>query len=177
VYSVRTVTPEIEFREFGTGKSLSILRPGEAARNLPRWQFNMHENGDCGAYISIPIPGMSWRHTRKRTLEWHLGPETASTLIDEAILLTVRSPQDCLSNERLWADSSEPANSITRDLETKTLCLTIHVVERGQRLAYYAIKEDSAAFLSSGLHKDIELRIACALESLLSSGNRTAAGG
>lgn len=84
VYSVRTVTPEIEFREFGTGKSLSILRPGEV-RNLPRWQFNMHENGDCGAYIRFPIPGMSWHHTRKRTLEWHLGPETASSLIDEAI--------------------------------------------------------------------------------------------
>jgi hypothetical protein len=163
--------------DFAPGKSLSIFRPGEAARNLPRWQFKMDEDGHCGAYVSIPIPGISWRHTRTRTLEWYLDPEAASALIDEALSLPIRFPQDCLANDRLWSDSSEPANGITRDRETDALCLTFSVFERGQRLTYYALKENSAALLGSGLHRDIELHIASTLDPPLNSGNTMASGG
>jgi hypothetical protein len=74
-------------------------------------------------------------------------------------------------------DSSEPANGITRDRETDTLCLTFSVFERGQRLTYYALKENSAALPGSGLHRDIELHIASTLDTPLNSGNTMASGG
>jgi len=162
--------------DFAPGKILTIFRPGEAARNLPRWQFKMDEDGHCGAHVSIPIPGISWRHPRTRTLEWYLDPEAASALIDEALSLPIRFPQDCLANDRLWSDLSEPANGITRDRETDTLCLTFSVLERGQRLTYYSVKESSAVLLGTGIRRNIESRIASTLDAPLNSGGTTLSG-
>lgn len=163
--------------DFASGKSLFIFRPGEAARNLPRWECKMDEEGRCGAHVRISIPGVSWRHTQTRTLAWHLDPETASALIEEALSLPMRFPQDCLSNDRLWSDSSEPANAITRDRETDTLCVTLSVDERGQHLTYYSLKENSAVLLGSNIYREVELRITSMLQSPLISGNTTATGG
>lgn len=162
--------------DFAPGKKLFIFCPGEASRNLPRWQFGMNENGHCGAHVSIPIPGMSWRHTRRRSLEWHLDADAASALIDEALSLPSRFPQDCLTNERLWSDSSEPANGITRDLETDTRCLTISVLERGQSLTNYSLKENSTVLLGSPLHRDIQVHIASALDTPLKSDSASVPG-
>jgi hypothetical protein len=163
--------------DFAPGKSLFIFRPGEAARNLPRWQCKMDEDGHCGAHVSISIPGVSWRHTRKRTLTWHLDQEAASALIEEALSLPMRFPQDCLSNDRLWSDSSESANAITRDRETDTLCVTFSVDERGQHLTYYSLKENSSVLLGSNIYRDIELQIKSMLDPPLIPGNTTATGG
>lgn len=163
--------------DFAPGKSLFIFRPGEAARNLPRWQCKVDEEGRCGAHVSISIPGVSWRHTRTRALAWHLDPDAASALIEEALSLPMRFPQDCLSDDRLWSDSSEPANAITRDRETNTLCLTFSVDERGQHLTYYSLKENSAVLLGSNIYRDIELHITSMLDPPLISGNTAAMGG
>jgi len=111
VRELRARKPE----DFAPGKELSILSPGEASRSLPRWDFRMGEDGYCGALVILPIPGLSWRHASQRIIEWHLDRETASAVIEEALSLPVRFPQDCLPNERLWSDKSEPANGITRD--------------------------------------------------------------
>jgi hypothetical protein len=51
------------------------------------------------------------------------------------------------------------------------------VSERGQRLTYYALKENSAVLLGSGIHRDIELHIASALDTPITPGNTTASGG
>ncbi len=163
--------------DFAPGKSLLIFHPGEAARNLPRWQFKMDEEGRCGAHVSISIPGVSWRHARTRTVAWHLDPEAASALIEEALSLPVRFPQDCLSNDRLWSDSSEPANAITRDRDTDILCVTFSVDERGQHLTYYALKENDAVLLGSSIYRGIELRITSMLDPPLIFGDTTAMGG
>jgi hypothetical protein len=131
----------------------------------------MDENGRCGVFISIPIPGVSWRHTRNRAMEWQLGRKAASALIDDAMTLPLRFPEECLSNDALWSDSAEPANGITRDRETNTLCLSISVSERGQQLSSYSVKETSPVLRSSELYRTIQSRIESALALGEHSGN------
>jgi hypothetical protein len=68
---------------------------------------------------------MTWRNTRKRSLHANLERAIAEAALKDAANLPTRSPEECLSNDKLLADASEQANSITRDRETGTLCLTI----------------------------------------------------
>jgi hypothetical protein len=89
----------------------------------------------------------------------------------------MRFPHDCLSDDRLWSDSFEPANAITRDRETNTLCLTFSVDDRGQHLTYYSLKENSEVLLGSNIYRDLELHITSMLDPPLISGNTTASGG
>jgi FKBP-type peptidyl-prolyl cis-trans isomerase len=149
--------------DFPPGKHLHVFRPGEAVRNQPRWQFGMDEDGRCGVYISIPIPGVSWRHTRNRTLAWQLDRNAASALFYEAMTLPERFPNECLHGDALWSDQTEPANGITRDRETDTPCVTISVSERGQRLSDYSLKETSHALKSFELYRVIRSQIESAL--------------
>ncbi|PYV71667.1 MAG: hypothetical protein DMG96_28240 [Acidobacteria bacterium] len=75
-------------------------------------------------------------------------------MLNDAVNLPIRFPKECLSTDELWADSSEPANSITRDKASDTLCLTIDVWERGQR-SYYRMRENSPALIESELYRII----------------------
>jgi hypothetical protein len=138
--------------DFPPGRHLSVFHPGEAARNLPRWQFGLHEDGHCGVMLNFPIPGMTWRHTRRKGHSLQLDPALAKNLVEEAVNLPNRFPQECLKTEELWADPSEPANSITRDRRSDKLCITISVSESGQQM-YYRLTEDSQVLLESQLHR------------------------
>jgi hypothetical protein len=136
--------------DFPPGRHVTVFHPGEAARNLPRWQFGLSEDGRCGAGVYFPIPGMTWRHTRRRESSTQLEPSLVAAVLNDAVNLPIWFPKECLSIDELWADSSEPANSITRDRASDTLCLTIDVWERGQR-NYYRIRENSPALIESEL--------------------------
>ena len=74
------------------GQLLHVFHPGEVARGLPRWQFQLEENGRCGALINFPIPGMTWRHTRQTTFEIEMDQATAMALFQSAIALLDRCP-------------------------------------------------------------------------------------
>jgi len=132
VRELRDFRPE----DFPPGRHVTVFHPGEAARNLPRWQFGLSEDGRCGVGLYFPIPGMTWRHTRRRESSTQLEPSLVAAVLNDAVNLPIRFPEECLSTDELWADSSEPANSITRDRASDTLCLTIDVWERGQRNYY-----------------------------------------
>jgi hypothetical protein len=140
--------------DFPPGRHVTVFHPGEAARNLPRWQFGLSEDGQCGAGLYFPIPGMTWRHTRRRESSTQLESSLVAAVLNDAVNLPIRFPKECLSTDELWADSSEPANSITRDRATDTLCLTIDVWERGQR-NYYRMRENSPALMESELYRII----------------------
>jgi hypothetical protein len=140
--------------DFPPGRHVTVFHPGEAARNLPRWQFGLSEDGRCGAGVYFPIPGMTWRHTRRRESSTQLEPSLVAAVLNDAVNLPIWFPKECLSIDELWADSSEPANSITRDRASDTLCLTIDVWERGQR-NYYRIRENSPALIESELYRII----------------------
>lgn len=135
-------------------KHVVVYHPGEAKRNLPRWQIRVSEDGTCGAGLYFPVPGMTWRHTRRKVFEATIEPAIAEAVLRDAATLPVRFPDECLSTEELWADASEPANSITRDRETDTLCLTIDSWEKGQH-HHYCMRENSPALNSSELYRTI----------------------
>ena len=135
-------------------RQVNVHHPGEAARNRPRWSVTISEDGHFGAGLWFPIPGMTWRHTRPWYFTAQLESSLAAGLFDEAIALPVRFPTECFSTDELWADSSEPANSITRDRATDTLCLTIDVWE-GNRHSYYRMRENSPALKEAELHRVI----------------------
>jgi hypothetical protein len=94
---------------------------------------------------------MTWRNTRKRSLHANLERAIAEAALKDAANLPTRSPEECLSNDKLLADASEQANSITRDRETGTLCLTIDYWEKG-RHNYYRVREDSSSLQTSELY-------------------------
>jgi hypothetical protein len=145
------VSPE----DYPPGKHLCVFHPGEAKRDLPRWQFGLDENGRCGAGITFPIPGCGWRHARSRYVEFHLDEPTVKALFEYALGLPTQFPNDCLPHEALWADASEKAGSITRDRQTNTLCVTVFVDERGRHLCYCVLRENSPAILTSQLYEVI----------------------
>ncbi len=139
-------------------RQVIVYHPGEAARNLPRWQLRITEDGSCGAGLWFPIQGMTWRHTRQLRFATQLAVSLVAELLDEAATLPIRFPTECLSTNELWADSSESANSVTRDRATDTLCYTIDFCERNQR-NYYSMRENSSALVESALYRFINLLI------------------
>jgi hypothetical protein len=140
--------------DFPPGRFLRVFHPGEAARNLPQWQLQLDEDGRCGAGLNFPIPGMTWRHTRRKGFSTQMDQATTVALIQEAIALPSLFPAECLRTEELWADTTEAANSITRDRRSNSLCITISVWERGQDM-YYSLTENSRALLDSELYRVI----------------------
>lgn len=140
-------------------KWVSIVRPGEAARGLCRWQFNIGEAGGGGFVLRHPQPGVSWRHIRSKSVRLHFEPAVAQAIIASVCFLPKAFPQECLSNDETWADSSEKANSISRDRRTNTLCLTMGVQERGQRICDYRMRENSPALLQSEFFQIVNLAL------------------
>jgi hypothetical protein len=138
--------------DYPPGKHLYFFWPGEAGRNWPRVQFGLEEDGRCGATLKIPQPGVTWRYAKNRSIEQHLDKADSSALFDEVASLPQKHPKACLSNDRLWADASEKANSVTRDSLTNTACITIGITERGVWHCYYSLRETDPVLLQSTLY-------------------------
>jgi hypothetical protein len=138
-----------------SGRQLVVFSPGIAAESKPRWQFGLHESGGCGALITFAKPQYGWRYASERSATFHPDPETTATLLAEALALPAAFPDECLENESLWSDSSEPANGVTRDRRTNTPCIGITLYQDGHLLRHYSLKEDSPAWLSSRLNRTI----------------------
>ena len=123
---------------------------------LARCQFGVSKDGRCGATLTYPIKGYPWRRNVTRSYEFHLSEETKSLLFTEVHRIRSQHPEECLATDRLWSDSSEKGNGITRDKATGKLCYSIAVVvEGGPSDESYAIREDSEALLTSDLFKTI----------------------
>jgi hypothetical protein len=140
--------------DYPPSRRLRVFHPGEAVRNLPVWQFQLEEDGRGGAVTNFPIPGMTWRHTRRRTVSIQMDLAKARALFESAITLPRQFPAECLATEELWADATEPANAITRDRRTGSRCITIGIWDRGQYKSY-SMSERSRALLDSELYRVI----------------------
>lgn len=137
-------------------RHLYYFRPGEEARMLARCQFGASENGSSGATFTYPIRGYPWRHNVVKSYAFSLGETTTALLFAEVHRLKAQHPEQCLTNDLLWSDSSEKANGITRDRATGTLCYTIGImVEHDTPEADFSMREDSEALRSSDLYKII----------------------
>jgi hypothetical protein len=141
--------------DYPPGKHLFAVHPGEAARDLPRWQFGLKEDGRCGISLTIPVPGCTWRHARTQYVESCLDAATTLAVFEDTLTLSDRFPNNCLPREQLWEDSSEKAGSITRDRKTNALCVTVWISERGRFLCYCILREDSQALLNSRIYEAV----------------------
>ncbi len=76
------------------GRHVVVYHPGEAARNLPRWQFGLSEDGNCGAGLHFPIAGMTWRHTRQKRFQTNVEAAIAKAILNEIENLPVQYPDE-----------------------------------------------------------------------------------
>ena len=143
------------------GKHLVVFRPGEAARNSPRWQFGLREGASAGVFITYPIPGQTWRHARTKQYELNLGPSEIEEALQSALNTPVAFPEECLTTDinQLWADASEKANSITRNSDDE-LCVTITIWEVCSCVLNYSLPETSPVLLESKFYQIISKAMA-----------------
>ena len=148
-------------------KQLLVFRPGEAARNLSRWQFAYHEDGNgSGAIITTPRPRVSWRYARIRHVQISFSKPEGDALIQSVENTFARFENACLKNEDLWVDASEVANAITRDKLTNALCLTMTLAEGRNIYCNYSLPETSPILLQAKFY----LMITQAIKPHLSDG-------
>ncbi len=136
---------------------LQYFRPGEEARMIARCQFGIRRDGSCSAIMTYPIKGSPWSTRRNpiRMYEFHIRPELATELFTEVRNLQAESPDDCLPNDSLWSDHTEPgSNAVTRDSGNVT-CHTIYISTATGYEVYYSMREDSAALQQSELYRTI----------------------
>lgn len=146
--------------DYPPGKQLLVFRPGEAAQNLPRWQFGLREGDAAGAAITYPLPGLTWRHARVRHVELKFDTTEKEEVIQSAQATLAEFPNECLQHVDLWADASEKANSISRDRRTNSLCVSISLWERGVLLLNYALPQTSAILAGAKFYQIISKALA-----------------
>jgi hypothetical protein len=154
----------LEVRESGApcsellppGQHLMVFHPGEQARNLARWQFNISEAQSVGGvFITHPVPGATWRHARGKFVELNLNIEQVQELFQSVYSTLTYHPAECLRNDQMWADATEKANSVTRDQATGTLSITVYLQERGAIVPSYGLRETSPVLLNSRFYQII----------------------
>lgn len=145
------------------GRQLLVFRPGEAARNMARWQFGVRESpGEktvAGVYITWPVPGATWRHALGKSYELSIEASLAKELFNGVEETFKEHPEACLENNQMWADASEKANSITRD-HADVLCLTVGIWDGGRSVLYYGLPETSPVLLNSKFYQIISTAVA-----------------
>jgi hypothetical protein len=117
----------------------------------------VREDGSCGATLTYPIKGYPWRRNVVRSYEFpSLGEARAALLFAEVHRIRQQHPEQCLSGDELFSDSSEKANGIARDRATGTPCWTIGIfVEGAPPDEYFSMREDSDALAASALYRTI----------------------
>ena len=146
--------------DYPAGKHLLISHTGQAAQNLPRWQFGLQEGGSAGATITYPRPDSSWRHARTKTIELKLEDSAMAEIIHSAQATLDQFPNDCLRHDEVWSDPSEPGSVITRDHKSNSRCVYIKLSEKGANLWFYYLPETSAILKGSKFYQIISQALA-----------------
>ena len=146
--------------DYPPGKQLLVFRPGEAAQNLPRWQFGLREGDSARAVITFPLPNLTWRHARVRHVELKLDTNEMEEVFQSAQATLAEFPMECVQHDDLWADKSEKANSISRDRRTNSLCVSISIWERGVLVLNYALPHSSAILAGAKFYQIISKALA-----------------
>ena len=137
---------------------LSVFRPGEAARNYPRIQFGLNQDGRCGAMITHHIPGIAWRHAITKNYESRWTEQESKEILIQVREFSKLYHQECL-HDNLYSDSTEKANSITRDKLTNTLCLSVGLYVDEVNELYFSVKESSFPLHESSFYQRITAEI------------------
>jgi hypothetical protein len=140
--------------DYQPGRQLTVGWLGDRAHGVAKWQFGIHAGGRCIVFLQVPVADLKWSHSRMRILDIRLEPARAATLLDAAINLPKRYPEESLGSDRICVDHSGHDGGVHRLRGGDDLCLAITVQDRGQIVASYYMTERSHAWVDS------ELRIA-----------------
>ena len=135
--------------DYPPGRHLIVGWLGDLQRGVPKWQFGLHEGGRCGLMVSIPIPGLKWRHARPKNVEQPMVAERADSLIQAMIDLPDRYRGECLIPDQVCVDHSGHDGGVHRSRETGSLCVAVTVWERGQVTDSYYLAETAQAWRES----------------------------
>jgi peptidylprolyl isomerase len=144
---------------------ISVFIPGSVKDSKVRCQATLGADGHGSAFITRPRPDGSWRRCSFVPVWLTPDPQRCTSIIEEMRTLPNQRPDDCLSNDVLWSDSSEPANGITRDLATNTPCVTIRFGDFSSPQQYFSIKSTSRLWRDSPLRAELLRLLADHLEA------------
>ena len=134
-------------------RQIVVSNGGEAKSNIPRWQFGIINDGDYGITINYPIPGMTWRHTRKRNYDEKISQEEMDQLFEEVQTFPQLFTNDIVPYKNVLADMSEPAGNATRERSTGHLCISITIVKENCLDDTFYVTEENQHFQNTKLFK------------------------
>ncbi len=109
--------------DYSPGRNVSVVFYGELARCITRWQFNLREGGQCVILVTVPIPGLKWRHANPKHLHSTIEQSHAAAIFNDAIEFPSLYP-----GERVSAPYTEGGDSGRYTDEFKqTMCVLVSV--------------------------------------------------
>lgn len=136
-------------------RQIVVSHRGESARNKPRWNFGIINDGEYEITINHPIPEMTWRHTRNRNYKGTLTKEEMGHIFTETKDFPLLFPDDIVEYDNVWADMSEKAGNTPRERTTNLLCLYVSLYKEDQPVISFYVTEENTQFQRTILYKHI----------------------
>lgn len=140
---------------FERKRQIVVSHRGEAARNLPRWNFGVINDGEYELTVNHPIPGMTWRHTRNKTYNGKLDQSEMDQIFEEAQKFPQHFPNDVVPYDNVWSDTSESAGNTPRERTTNRLCIYVSVFYKPNPTSSFYVTEDNQQFQNTLLYRFI----------------------
>jgi hypothetical protein len=137
------------------GNLMTVFIPGSVQDSKVRCQLTISSDGRASGFITRPRPDGSWRKCSLTPVWLTADPELCMQLIAEIRTYSEQLPDECLANDVLWSDSSEPANGIAKDLATDTPCISISFGDYGADQQHFSIKSTSGIWRDSILRAEL----------------------
>lgn len=135
--------------DWPAGMQLIVGDTGHISSCKPRVQFGVHADGRYGASVTVPIPGLKWRHARMKHVEARMDADKAIAIMKQVLELPANFPDQCFPVGEAYVDHSGHDGGTHRLRCNDRLCLAVTLYEAGQQLAYYFIEEQSPAWQST----------------------------
>ena len=139
------MTPE----ECPPGRYTQIIHPGEMSRLLPKWNFGLREDGNYGFQVTVPIPGLKWRHSRAKVLSGSMLPSRAVGVLAYLVEFPVKYSDQAVSDVVTWGGDS----SFYLTPSKEVVCIAVQVWDRTQYVARYYVPETSRVWQESEVQR------------------------
>ena len=133
------------------GRQLIVGDTGDIGSGKHRMQFGLHDDGRYGASVTVPIPGLKWRHARMKHVEARMDAGKALAILKQVQELSNNFPGQCYPGSEVYVDHSGHDGGTHRLQCNNKLCLAVTIYEAGQVLGQYYIDEQSPAWQSTPL--------------------------
>lgn len=139
-------------QDFLPGKSLTLHYFNIGGKKYSSWSYVVHENGKASLSIARKPSDAVRDSVQVHQIAVASDSQTAETLIQQALEMPNHVLNGCLPWDPTYI---EHKGSSIRDRRSKKNCISIHVMEHGQRVSDYAVPEDNEEFLNSAFYKTV----------------------